>query len=68
MIYYKHSEVLDMKNFNIEKSIKNISSSMEMEGLFIDERAKDWCRQLLQDNISMEDYIALVKQKAGVRT
>lgn len=50
----------------IEKAIKNASASIEMEGFYIDEQSKAWCRMLLKREITIEEYIKLVKQKAGV--
>ena len=50
----------------IEKAIKNAVASVEMEGYHIDEQSKEWCRQLLRKEITMEEYIALIKKKAGV--
>ena len=53
-------------NSSIENSINNAAFSLEMEGFTIDEQAKAWCRKLLKKEITMEEYISLVKQKAGV--
>lgn len=55
-----------MKNKSLDKSIENAAASVEMEGFHIDEQCKIWCRQLLQKEITMEEYISLVKKKAGV--
>lgn len=46
--------------------IENAASSVEMEGYTIDEQSKAWCRQLLNKEISMSEYIIRVKEKAGV--
>lgn len=56
-----------MKKQSIDKSIKNAVASVEMEGFHIDEQSKIWCKQLLLKEITMEEYIRRVKQKAGVR-
>lgn len=56
-----------MKKQSIDKSIKNAVASVEMEGFHIDEQSKIWCRQLLLKEITMEEYIRRVTQKAGVR-
>lgn len=53
---------------SIEKSIKNAAASVEMEGFQIDEQSKEWCRQLLRKEITMEQYILLVKKKVGLVT
>ena len=55
-----------MQSKTIDKSIKNALASIEMEGFCIDEQSKIWCKQLLMKEITMEEYIDLVKQKAGV--
>ena len=51
---------------SIEKSIKNAMASIEMEGYHVDNESVLLCRKLLEKEIDMEQYIALVKQKIGV--
>lgn len=51
---------------SIEHAIANAAASVEMEGYSINEQSKKWCEMLLCNEITMEDYIALVKQQAGV--
>lgn len=51
---------------SIEKAIEIAAASTEMEGFRIDEQSKEWCRQLLQGEITMEQYIHMAKKKAGV--
>ena len=51
---------------SIDRAIQNAAASVEMEGYLIDEQCKDWCRQLLNNEITMEEYIELVKNQAGV--
>ncbi len=55
-----------MSEKEIDKAIKNASASVEMEGFSIDEQSKILCKKLLLNEITMDDYILLVKQKAGV--
>ena len=55
-----------MSELQIEKSIRTATASLEMEGFTVDEKAKLWCKKLLNNEITMEDYISLVKAKAGV--
>lgn len=45
--------------------IENAASSVEMEGYSIDEQSKIWCKQLIRKEITMAEYIALIKRKAG---
>ena len=51
---------------SIDRAIDNTAASVEMEGHFIDEQSREWCRRLLRKEITMEEYIRLIKQKAGV--
>jgi hypothetical protein len=51
---------------DIEKAIKNATVSIEMEGLSVDEQSKALCRKLLLNEITFEQYLTIVKQKAGV--
>lgn len=55
-----------MNILSIDKAIDNAAASVEMEGYFIDKQSKEWCRKLLLKEITMEEYIRLIKQKAGV--
>ncbi len=57
------SEVIYM---SIDKAIENAVASVEMEGFSIDEQSKDLCKKLLNNEISMEQYISLIKQSVGV--
>lgn len=61
-----NSEVEAMKNKSYDKAIENAAASVEMEGYQIDEQSKEWCKKLLLNEITMEEYIELVKLKAGV--
>lgn len=56
----------EVRTLSIDKAIENSAASVEMEGYQIDEQCKDWCRKLLQGELTMEEYIVLVKQRAGV--
>ena len=49
-----------------DKVIENAVASVEMEGYQVDIECIQWCKKLLENEISMEQYIALVKQKTGV--
>ena len=55
-----------MKNKSYDKAIENAVESVEMEGCQIDEQSKELCKKLLLNEITMEEYIELVKLKAGV--
>ncbi len=51
---------------SVEQAIANAAASVEMEGYRIDEQSKAWCEMLLRGELTMERYIQLVKEKAGV--
>lgn len=51
---------------SIDRAINNAAASVEMEGYSIDEQCKYWCRQVLENKITMEQYIQLVLEQAGV--
>lgn len=55
-----------MSDKQIEKSIDNAATSLMMEGFTVDEKSKIWCKMLLNKEITIDEYISLVKQKAGV--
>ena len=61
-----NSEVETMKNKSYDKAIENSVASVEMECYQIDEQSKEWCKKLLLNEITMDEYIELVKLKAGV--
>ena len=49
-----------------DKVVQNAVASVKMEGYQVDDECVQWCKNLLDNKISMEQYIALVKQKTGV--
>lgn len=55
-------------NDTVEKSINNAVASVEMEGYHISDIEKQWCRQLLNREITFDDYVTLIKQFAGVKS
>lgn len=56
----------EVKYMSVDKAIKNAVASIEMEGFEVDEQSVEWCRMLLNNEITMEQYISLVKKSAGV--
>ena len=50
---------------SIDKAIKNAVASVEMEGYQIDNECISWCKKLLNQEINMEQYITLLKNKSG---
>ena len=55
-----------VSTMSIDKAIENAVASIKMEGYQIDNECVELCKKLLGNEISMEQYIALVKQKSGV--
>ena len=52
-----------MSAAEIERAIQTAVVSLEMEGLHVGEQYVPWCRKLLSDNISMNEYLAMVVEK-----
>ncbi len=50
----------------IDTAIDNAVASLTMEGLSADEKAKELVRLVLENKITAEEYISLIKKKAGV--
>ena len=55
-----------MSQNEIKIAIKNAETSLNMEGLSVSERTKSLCEKLLAKEITMAEYIAIVKQNAMV--
>lgn len=55
-----------LSEMQIEKTVKIAVASLKMEGLNVDEQVKKWCKDLLKKEITLEEYILLVKTRAGV--
>lgn len=48
----------------IDRAIANAAASIEIEGRQIDEETRQWCRMLLNRELTLEQYIQLVKEKS----
>ena len=44
---------------SVDKAIENTVASVKMEGYQVDSECVQWCKQLLENKISMEQYVAL---------
>lgn len=53
-------------NFDIEKAINNAAASVEMEGFYVDEECKEWCREYLRDEITMDEYMKRLLEKVWI--
>ncbi len=47
-------------------SITEAAASLAMEGFHVDEEARRWCEQVLQNKLTKEEYLKRVLAKAGV--
>ena len=47
----------------IDKSIKNAVASLQMEGYHIEDDSIKHCKELLENKITWEEYMDIVKQK-----
>ena len=47
---------------SIDKAIENAVASVKMEGFQVDSECVQWCKKLLEKEISMEQYITLVNK------
>ena len=63
MLYYAYENLKGWDIVSVDKAIENAVASVKMEGYTVDSECVQWCKQLLENKISMEQYIALVKQK-----
>ena len=63
MLYYAYENLKGWDIVSVDKAIENAIASVKMEGYTVDSECVQWCKQLLENKISMEQYIALVKQK-----
>lgn len=55
-----------MSQKEIKIAISNAEASLNMEGLSVSEHTKLLCEKLLSQEITMAEYLELIKQKAGV--
>ncbi len=55
-----------MSQKEIKLALSNAEVSLNMEGLSVSAQTKSLCKQLLSQEITMTEYINIVKQKAGV--
>lgn len=55
-----------MRNNSDIKAIQNAAASVKMEGLIITPQYVDWCMKLLNEEITMSQYIEMVKSSQEV--
>lgn len=44
----------------LDRGIANV----EIEGLTVDEQMREWCKKLLEKEITYEEYLALLREKS----
>ncbi len=55
-----------MSQNEIKIALNNAEASLNMEGLFVSEQTKILCEKLLSQEITIAEYLDIIKQKAGV--
>lgn len=55
-----------MSQNEIKIALSNAEASLNMEGLFVSEQTKILCEKLLSQEITISEYLDIIKQKAGV--
>lgn len=48
----------------IENALDRGIANVEIEGFTVDEQMREWCKKLLKKEITYEEYIALLREKA----
>ena len=51
---------------SINRALKNAVASVEMEGFHVDKDSTEWCRKVLNNEMTKAEYIARVLAKAGI--
>ena len=51
------------RSVQIKKSMKNAEASLNMERLFVSDESRELCFQLLNQEITFEEYLSRVKTK-----
>ena len=59
-------EVIFLSQNEIKIALDNAEASLNIEGLSVSKQTKLLCEKLLAKEITMAEYISLIKQKAGV--
>ena len=59
-------DVIFLSEKEIKAAINNAEISLNIEGLSVSEQTKFLCEKLLTKQITMAEYISIVKQKAGI--
>lgn len=49
-----------------KEAVENAAASIKMEGFAVSEQSKQWCEQLLNHEITFEEYLARALKQVGV--
>lgn len=52
------------RSISTQQAIANAAASVEMEGFTVTAQHKEWCRKLLNKEITKAEYIRLVRASA----
>ena len=55
-----------MSDKALDTIINNAAHSVEMEGFCIDEQSRRECKRLINNEITIAEYIVFAKKKAGL--
>lgn len=53
-----------MSAAEIKNAMRTAAMSLEMEGQHVDAQCVEWCHKMLAGEITLEEYLALVIQRA----
>ena len=48
----------------LENALDRGIANVEIEGFTVDEQMREWCKKLLKKEITYEEYLALLRDKA----
>lgn len=52
------------RGVSTQQAIANAAASVEMEGFIVTAQQKEWCRKLLDKEITKAEYIRLIREFA----
>lgn len=65
LIMINYNEVMNMnRTVSTQQAIANAAASVKMEGFTVTAQHKEWCRKLLNKEITKAEYIRLVRESA----
>ena len=51
-----------MSNAALQKLMDNVEASINMEGLYVSDRCKQLCKELLNNEITFEEYLNMIEE------